>query len=465
MGMKTPLLAGARGAGSEASGGGLASGGHTVTKWTYAADLANLIKAYLGSNYLGLPFAFQAAGMWLGVIMLVFVAAVTRQGCVLLVRVKRRLEDQGRPVLTYPEVAEAVLGTFTMHLVRLLLVFTQFLFCVGYFIFLSETLRDLVGHGSLSKVAAVAVFVPPIALTSLVREVHKLRPFSVFANIALLTGFVVVLVVEFLKDDRDGTRPMRKFRFSGLPLLFGILTSAFEGIGCLLPIESSLRIPRRHFERLLDTCLLIVSFILGSFAVVGMLTYGDETKDIVITNLPNSPAISVLKVCLLIGIMFTYPLQLVPVTRIAERQLLFVPAARVEVVPAPSESDAPPSPAGGPEGERRSGSLNQDQSEHGSLLRPRFEPRQQQLLENALRLVLVLATAGLSLAIPNFHTVVGLVGSLGASGLAFVVPALLAAFGPDSLHASKSAQAVHAIMVVFGVVGGVAGTYTTLRDA
>lgn len=411
--------------------------------------------------------------------MLMLVAVVTRQGCVLLVRVKRRLEERGVRLLTYPEVAEHVLGTFAMHLVRLLLVFTQFLFCVGYFIFLSQTLRDLLGHDKLSKPEAVAVFVLPIVLTSLVREVHRLRPFSVFANVALLTGFVVVLTLEFRKDNRDGVQHERGFKFGGLPLLFGILTSAFEGIGCLLPIEASLRIQRNRFENLLDVTLSIVTFILGSFAVVSVLTYGAETKDIVISNLPNSPVISVLKVCLIIGILFTYPLQLVPVTRISERFLLRVPSDSPrpsEVVPA---ADAPrdeetlinrDGTAGG--GSDEFGDVqndfdggDDDDDTKGALV-PRFgNTGLQTTLENALRVFLVLATAGLSLLIPNFHTVVGLVGSLGASGLAYVIPAFLASAIDGDPKPSSGAHAFHLFMAVFGIVGGVAGTYVTLKNA
>lgn len=132
---------------------------------------------------------------------------------------------------------------------------------------------------------------------------------------------------------------VRTVRLQGLPVFFGIVTSAFEGIGCVLPIENTVRGSPQVFTALLDWALALVTLILGSFGAVGYLTYGDgvrvepnvcggatdaqrQVHDIIVLNLPDNVPVTVLKVCLIIGVFFTYPLQLLPVSRIIERLAL-----------------------------------------------------------------------------------------------------------------------------------------------
>lgn len=427
----------------------------------YLGDLMNMIKAFIGTNYLAMPFVFHKAGMWGGVVGIVVVAALTRQGCAMLVRCKYLVEarrpapapssdpeeagllaldggavkdSSGEPAarrassVSYGQLGGEILGETGKIVVSSLLVFTQFLFTVGYMIFLSETLVDLVP--SLSKPVAVGLFVPPIAALAMIRDVRRLRPASTFANVALLVGVVVVLSVELSRIHRHGTQPTANFRPKGVPIMFGIMTSSFEAAGCLLPVESALE-PGRNFSRLLDLTMVLVTSTMAAFSVVGYLAYGDDIKDIVIGNLPNSPALSVLKVCLIIGVLFTYPLQLVPVSRIADRLMrhyVWRDAAAV----APDAADA-------------------------------AAPGSHRLAENVVRVLLVFASASLSLAIPNFHTVSGLVGSMGSAALSYVLPAVFMLTLDKTRPASWRAHDY--FLIVFGIVGGCVGTYETIKSA
>lgn len=129
---------------------------------------ANVLKGFIGSNFLAVPFAFAASGLLLGPLAVSLVAAVsgadvyvckpsepsrpqaqhedgpidrpspehTGYGCVLLVNIRRRLMPRSNPLFpppeaaraleTYPQVAGAVLGPWGYYLVEAALVLTQF---------------------------------------------------------------------------------------------------------------------------------------------------------------------------------------------------------------------------------------------------------------------------------------------------------------------------------------------------
>jgi len=211
---------------------------------------ANVFKAFIGLNYLSLPYAMHLAGLWAGLVGLAVVALFTQMGCLLLVRCKSTINERQdklcKPsgardagiVHTYGDVAGAIAGIWAQRTVDVLLVLTQFGFCVGYMIFLASTLSHLVD--ALSVAACVAIFFPAVCALTFIRSVAALRPFSMLANASLLVGFVVVVVLNTRHIAQHGQAHAAGVNWSGLGTFFGLATSSYEGIGCILPIEESL---------------------------------------------------------------------------------------------------------------------------------------------------------------------------------------------------------------------------------
>lgn len=105
------------------------------------ADAMNVLKSFIGSNYLVMPFAFAKAGVLLGGVALVVIAAITDRCCTTLVACKRRAaarraartgEDEAelQGALTYGDVAMEAFGPRAERVIDGALAFTQVGFCI-----------------------------------------------------------------------------------------------------------------------------------------------------------------------------------------------------------------------------------------------------------------------------------------------------------------------------------------------
>jgi len=75
---------------------------------------------------------------------------------------------------------------------------------------------------------------------------------------------------------------------------------------------------RPRFPLYLHLTLCQVSVILGSFGILGYLVYGSDVPQIVTNTLTKDIFSQLIRVTLIVAVLFTYPLQLVPVVRITE---------------------------------------------------------------------------------------------------------------------------------------------------
>lgn len=113
------------------------------------------------------------------------------------------------------------------------------------------------------------------------------------------------------------------FNWKDSPVTFGLLTGAYEGIGTVIPIETSMHGSRHLYPRLLRISLIILSIILGGFGSSAYLRFGPGVSQVIIGELPAHQLLaSIVRAALLVGISFTYPLQLFPVVQVAEVRLL-----------------------------------------------------------------------------------------------------------------------------------------------
>lgn len=443
-------------------------------------DVANMLKAFIGLNFMYVAYAFAQAGLVRGVIGLVFIALVTEHCCLLLVEVKDRMPERSgrRKPPTYGDIARFAGGKPAEIAVNIALLLTQFGYCVGYLIFIAQTTHDLVRASNHVKTwTYVLMPVPLLCAIALLRSIRSLGPFSMLANVALLFGFLAVAWYIAMHFRWQYTLPS----WRTYPLFFGQMTAALEGIGLVIPVETSMKDPSK-FPFVLRTALIILTVVLMTVGTLGYMTFGAGTKSIILLNFVQTPLVNVVKFILILGILFTYPLQIFPVFQLAEawvskrqerreeRENAAANAAAVSVVSAEdddfdaaegfefeSDNESDEDEMADNEAEQ----LHVTQGSSGVEKKARFV---QEPWKVAFRLAVVVATAAIAVvAGRNFGLFQSLVGSMGASCLAYTAPAFfhVRVFRRSLTRREKIKDW---LIFCFGIVGAVVGTVATLIE-
>ncbi|KAA8492557.1 Proton-coupled amino acid transporter 2 [Porphyridium purpureum] len=209
--------------------------------------------------------------------------------------------------LSYGDVARLAHGPNAERFVNTMLVLTQFGFCVGYLIFISSTMHDLM-NSELHLYWFILMPAPILCVLALLSSVRSLAPFSNVANLALVIGFVAVLTYCSRHFEWRPSSPS----VLTFPLFVGQMTAALEGIALVLPIETSMKDPAR-FGTVLRVSLVLMGCVLFPVGILGFGVFGEDTKSIILLNMGGSVVVSIVKAVLVVGILFTYPLQLTPV--------------------------------------------------------------------------------------------------------------------------------------------------------
>ncbi|RDX87163.1 Amino acid transporter AVT3C, partial [Mucuna pruriens] len=249
---------------------------------------ANIFISIVGAGVLGLPYSFKRTGWLMGLFMLFIVAFLTYHCMMLLVLTRRKLESLTgfAKIASFGDLGFTVSGPLGRFAVDFMIVLSQSGFCVSYLIFISTTLAYLTNDsetttlflGLTPKVLFLwACFPFQLGLSSILTLTH-LAPLSIFADVVDLAAKSVVMVDDvfvFMKNKPD----LRTI--GGLSVLLygiGVAVYAFEGIGMVLPLETEAK-DKDKFARVLGLGM-------GSISVLfGYLAFGEDTKDIITTNL------------------------------------------------------------------------------------------------------------------------------------------------------------------------------------
>lgn len=410
---------------------------------TTTQTLVNLVKVYLGSGILGLPYAFREGGLLTSLLVMAFVSVITTHSMVMLVQAKRRAEQLDPRVVSFTDIASFTYGRVGARLVDFLLVFTQYGFCCVYVVFLSQNTANFIpNYGWYVDWRMVVVWwVPVLVILANLPTLKHMSFAAMFANVAILTSIVVILTAAFIQmahkwggDDSHHPEPPhgKKEPFAidwwivpeTAAVMFGMAIYAFEGIGVVIPAETAMKKPE-HFTPALLVTMVGSSLNYITFGLICYLAWGVDTNTLVTVNLHDfaegSKPWEVLSILVTVGLIIaiasTYPLQLFVVTDIVE-EAMFQPGR----------------------------------------LSPRFRP----LKVFAFRCLLVLGTAGIAIGVPDFGLLIGLIGALGSTSLQFVFPGLfhLKLFPEAPLWA----KAISVFYILFGLGGGILGTYQTVQQ-
>ncbi|XP_046557366.1 proton-coupled amino acid transporter 4-like isoform X2 [Haliotis rubra] len=553
-------------------------------KWyVHIADFANMLKAFIGSNYLSIAFAFHQSGLVPGVVCLVLIAIVTDHCCHMIVKCKYKAIDvvvdtqlQGEPGITnagdivienalsveirekllrnlsYGDVGKIIYGKCGLYYVNFCLFITQFGFCVAYFIFVGNTIRAIFpfhmcnlinstyvcggnrqtfnhnynfpstqdaqsgrnnslassgrhvyeadpgadSHSVLdfveldknttglnvtnittistsiltstapSLMLLVLLPLPVFIGFSYVRNVRHLGAISVWANISILLGAIAVMI--YLVADFSVSSSFRLYNWAELPIFFGLVTSAFEGIGTIIPIESSMEGNRHNFGAFLHGAVGCLSFVLLAFGILGYLKFGESTNQMINTNIPSTSWVGIaVNICLCIGVILTFPLQIYPVIELAE---IYTFAdgkccGPKKVTPPKNADDYGSEGYGGSEYTDQDALLPSSSSSTSPVPVATVISREVSTLKrNVMRMFIVLTAAGLAVLFRDKFAYIGaFTGAIGSSALAYILPCLfyIKLCGPTMPWYVK---AKNIIIIIMGISCSVISLYSTIRN-
>lgn len=290
----------------------------------------NLLKSNIGAGFLAMPYAFYNIGLVVGCVAVPVVVITAIMGMRLLVGVKARLRDsefrtKSDAELTYPAIANALLGRCGYMIVTIALFISQLGTCTAYLIFWGNTCAD--SFDVIPRWGCILIGAAVVLPICLVTNPRGLR-WSSFLGLALaciallaLYGYNLATVTKHSTEDAPHNWKTVDTDVRMFPRFFGISTFAMEGITVVLPLEQSAR-NKHQFSNLMTISMLFCGLLFGSFGALGYATYGSNTEESILKNLPDgSPYVTVLKCIIALNLMATLPVQMFPISEILDQWL------------------------------------------------------------------------------------------------------------------------------------------------
>ncbi|PYH89595.1 amino acid transporter, amino acid transport and metabolism [Aspergillus ellipticus CBS 707.79] len=281
-----------------------------------------LLKAFVGTGIIFLPKAFRNGGILFSSITLVAVALISTL-CFHLLLVCRRHYGGG-----YGDIGERIAGPRLRSLILFSIVISQLGFVCACIIFTAENIHAFLTAvvsnptAALSTGKLIALQLLVLIPISLIRNISKLGPIALLADVFILGGLGYIYCYDIASLVSNGVAStVELFNRQSFTLTIGSCIFTFEGIGLILPIQSSMKRPE-HFDRLLYTVMAIITVLFTAVGALSYATFGADTKTEIISNLPRTDRfVNALQFVYSLAILVSTPIQLFPAVRILEGKL------------------------------------------------------------------------------------------------------------------------------------------------
>eukprot|EP00041_Stephanoeca_diplocostata_P022725 m.544669 g.544669 ORF g.544669 m.544669 type:complete len:283 (+) comp22140_c0_seq2:123-971(+) len=108
----------------------------------------------------------------------------------------------------------------------------------------------------------------------------------------------------------------------GTPFFLGVAIYCYEGAGMIIALSTSVPKDHRHkFPRVFKLALAVITALYMFFGASGYISYGNDTEKIITLNMPSGPFPNIVKGCLCFSLFFTFPVMLFPVSTLLDKVL------------------------------------------------------------------------------------------------------------------------------------------------
>uniref|UniRef100_A0A1B6EK48 Amino acid transporter transmembrane domain-containing protein n=1 Tax=Cuerna arida TaxID=1464854 RepID=A0A1B6EK48_9HEMI len=404
---------------------------------TYIETLENHLKSNIASGMFAMGDAFKNAGLLLAPILTIFLGCLCVFNQHILVNSANKMREK-RKLNYYPNFDDTVELSFdagpplfhrhAKHgrlAVNVFVTVAQLGFCCVYIVFVTSTTQQILHYFGYDMEIHLNMVITQvfITMTILIRNLKYVAPVSLFATVTMVIGIALTLYIS-TEDippiaDRRAVAPLNH-----LPLFFGTVVYAYEGISLVLPLQTEMKKPEKFSTPLgvLNVGNLIVTVLLLSIGFIGYLKYGEAVEGSLTLNLPYESILSqCVKIAIAIGMLLTYPI------------MFYVPNAVV-----------------------------------WSAIVKRWGPFKKKILyEYILRILLSLITFVLAEVIPNLSVFISLVGAVSSTALALVFPPLCdlsIRWKDQDFGIFGWRKIVDFITLIVAIFGFCTGTYYSLAE-
>ncbi|KAK3489950.1 transmembrane amino acid transporter protein-domain-containing protein [Neurospora crassa] len=281
-----------------------------------------LIKAFVGTGIMFLPKAFANGGLLFSSLAMVIVSAVTMIAFHLLLQCTHH-HGGG-----YGEIGAAIAGERMRTLILASITISQLGFVCAGIVFVAENLTSFLtavtpgSQAPLSSVALIAIQVVLLVPLAWIRNISKLGPAALLADACILIGVSYIYQFDIRALAANGIhKSVVLFNPERYTLMIGSAIFTFEGIGLILPIQSSMAQPQR-FEWLLAVVMVIITLVFTSVGALSYATFGTETQIEIINNFPqDSKLVNAVQFLYSVAVLVGTPVQLFPALRIIESKV------------------------------------------------------------------------------------------------------------------------------------------------
>ncbi|KAH8239297.1 hypothetical protein KR032_002915, partial [Drosophila birchii] len=399
-------------------------------------SFVNVLKGAFGTGCLAMPRAFLNAGWLNGLILTVVLTSFVVYAMHVLLNGINFMEKRlGAPLPSYGKSMEVAVSigpkrfqflAKPMHyIVDILLALYHFGVNCIYVVFIANVLKVLgdIYLWPFDERFYMALLLPPLILTFVIRQYKHLVPFSFIANLMIAIGFIITFT--YLVRDLPDLSELRPFQpLKRLPLVLGTLLFSLESVGVILAIRQSMRTPKDLLGTfgVLNCGMVLVIIFNAVFGLLGFWHYGQDTASSVLQNLPIEEIPTQLVAAMFaLGIFFSYAL---------------VGYVTVDII------------------------------WHGYLEENMEADRSATIVECLVRIAIVIASVLVAIQFPDFLFLLSFVGSFCQAQLSLIFPGIVdlciryqVGYGPGKILFWRSM-----IFIVGGLAGAVAGTWAFMSN-
>ncbi|KAI9739566.1 MAG: neutral amino acid transporter [Cirrosporium novae-zelandiae] len=279
-----------------------------------------LLKSFVGTGVLFLPRAYLNGGMVFSNVVLLGVSALSYFCFILLVTTSLRVPG------SFGHIGLELYGKHMYRLIQASLVLSQIGFVAAYIVFTSENLQAFILAISRCRVyvdvkwlvlGQLLIFLP----MSLFRKIHKLSFTAYIADAFIFLGLFYLYYYDIATLVRFGQADIVNFNSRTWTSFIGTAIFTFEGIGLIIPIQESMKEPKK-FPKVLAGVMVIITCLFVSLGWLGYAAFGSSTKTVILSNLPqDNKVVNGVQLMYSLAIMLSTPLQLFPAITIMEREI------------------------------------------------------------------------------------------------------------------------------------------------